>query len=150
MWTTATLVTRAARAGILCVLTAAVACDFSISDFDTDNPETPLDSIIQLSRVNGHASVPADGRSLDTLIAVLPDKANQRLVTFSTTHGTFEITNTKELKVRAETRTDPSRLEARAVLRADTVAVRAIVSASVGEFRDTVSIAFGNLAPGPE
>lgn len=146
----ASLLTRALWAITLCGCLMVAACDFSISDFDTDaTPETPVDSVIRLSRVNGHAPMPADGRSTDTLIAVLPADANERQITFSLTHGAFEITNAKEVKIRAEERASPDRLEARAVFRSDTVAVRAMASASIGEFRDTLNIQFQKFAPIP-
>jgi hypothetical protein len=87
----------------------------------------------------------ANGIAVDTLIATLPRDANPRVVTFTTTAGSFPLTgNGKEIKARAELdplyRTD--RLVARAVLRSDTSPGKAIIAATVGDFRAYLEVEF--------
>jgi hypothetical protein len=124
---------------ILGLFLFASGCDWVASDFDHDPDKVPLDEIISLTRT-GTGALPAYGTARDTFFARIPHDASTRQVTFSTTAGTFELTNAKEVKIRAERNAaDPEGpLVAKAVLRADTLPSTAIVSALVSEFRDTL------------
>lgn len=139
---------RAVRAGILALLMAvagAGACNEWITEFEPDPESIPLRDIIHLTRAGGRtAPLAADGAASDTLLARLPADASTRVVTFTTTAGTFPLTASREAAVRAERDdADPERrLVARIVLRADTLPAVAVVSAKVADFRDTLSVAF--------
>lgn len=125
-------------AALLCLLLAA-SCDDILSDFDRDPDAVPTEDIISLTRA-GTGALAANGTTRETISARIPNNASTRVITFTTTAGVFELTNAKEVKVRAER--DPSqpkgKLVATAVLRADTLTTTAIVSAVISDFRDTV------------
>jgi hypothetical protein len=114
----------------------ANGCDWVTA---ADRDDVPLEEIISLTRT-GTGALPANGTARDTFFARIPNKANSRQVTFSTTAGIFELTNAKEVKIRAERdATDANGpLVGKVVLRADTLSATAIVSALIGEFRDTL------------
>lgn len=130
---------RTAFAALLCLLLLAAGCDELISEFEHDPDAVPLEEIISLTRT-GSGPLSLGGTARDTFFARIPHDANTRLITFSTTAGVFELTNAREVKVRAER--DAARpdgpLVARAVLRADTLTTTAVVSAVISDFRDTL------------
>lgn len=118
-------------------------CDQITSEFFDPDAEVPNEQIIDLRRARAPGPLPANGAATDTLIARIPERATTRVVTFTTTGGMFELSNSKELKVRAESPgPDADHLEARAVLRTDTIAARVFVRASIADYSDTVEVAF--------
>jgi hypothetical protein len=129
---------RGRLAALLSLLLVA-GCDDIFANFDYDPDAVPLEEIISLTRA-GSGPLSLGGTARDTFFARIPHDANARLITFTTTAGVFELTNAKEVKVRAER--DAARPEgplvARAVLRADTLTTTAVVSAAISDFRDTL------------
>jgi hypothetical protein len=102
--------------------------------------DVPLTDIIDVFRAQPGNDLLADGQSLDTLVARIPDRATNRVITFSTTVGVFVISGARELPVRASREPGATGLRARAVLRSDTFNADAIVSAVINDFRDTVTV----------
>jgi ABC-type amino acid transport substrate-binding protein len=129
----------------LLALSGALAACEDLFDPERDPDEVPLSEAIELSRTGGDLPLIANGRTQDTLVARIPRGASARVVTFTTSAGTFALKpGGTEIKVRAERSGDPrdDRLVARAVLVADTIARTAVVSASVGEFTDYLQVPF--------
>lgn len=120
------------------------ACEEWVTGPAGDPDDVPHRDILELTRTGGDLPLRADGQTQDTLEARLPQGAARRVVTFSTTAGTFRLNGKSDIKVRAEKSADPvdPRLVARAVLVSDTVAKTAIVSASVGEFTRYLEVSF--------
>lgn len=134
------------RAAVL-LLVAAVgaACDDISSGFERDPDDVPLSEIIQLTRTGGDLPLRADGQSADTLLAKIPRDASSRVITFTTSRGSFALApGSKTIKVRAERSSDPydRRLTARAVVVSDTTAGDVVASAAVGEYTDYLVIPF--------
>ncbi|HEV2147454.1 MAG TPA: hypothetical protein VGR37_08625 [Longimicrobiaceae bacterium] len=122
-----------------------VSCDELTSELERSPDEVHLSEIIGLFRVNHPLPLTANGASEDTLLAVLPPGASPRVVTFSTTAGSFRRTaGAREIKVRAERDLESGRdrLVARAVLVSDTIPRVATVSATVAEFTTYLQVPF--------
>ena len=115
-------------------------------DTITDEPEQDPDAVssgdVVSIRVLDDETVPADGSSTTTLAATIPLDASPRVVTFSTTAGVFALSGGKTIPVRASLDSDGDALEATAVLRADTTAGVAEVSAVIEGFRASTRITF--------
>lgn len=125
------------------LMVGIAACDELTSDFIPRNFEVSPKEIINLTRARAPGTLQANGITTDTLIAHISLKATSRTVTFTTSGGTFEISGVREVKVRAESPLpDAEHLQAKAILRTDTIAARVFVRASVGDFSDTVEIVF--------
>lgn len=125
------------------VLLTMGGCDEIASDFYERDVEVAPEEVIDLTRTAAPNALPADGTSTDTMVARIPFRAASRVVTFTTTGGVFEVSAAKEVKVRAEpVETASGSLEARAVLRTDTVAARVFVRATVSDYSDTLQIMF--------
>jgi hypothetical protein len=135
------------RRRVLCALLAVAltGCENLSTSLERDPDSVPRAEILEFTRAGGSLPLLANGVAVDTLIAIIPRDANPRLVTFSTTAGTFPLTgNAKEIKVRAEYEPtyQKDKLVARAVLRSDTVPGKATVSAAVGDFKEYREIEF--------
>ena len=131
-------------AALVALLVGLGGCDLT-SELEPHPDEITLSQIIQLSRTGGDLPIPANGTAGDTLVAKIPRGASARVVTFTTSRGSFQLNpGDKTIKVRAERTTDPhdQRLVARAVLVSDTVAGQAVVSASVSDFTDYLVVPF--------
>lgn len=130
---------------VLLVLVALLGgCDAQTFEPERDPDDVPASEILVISRVGGTIALPADGKSTDIIIVKIPKDAASRVITFKTTAGVFEPTLAQEIKVRAEKENDTQDdwLVARAVLRADTTATTATVSAAVSEFTVYIQVAF--------
>jgi hypothetical protein len=121
------------------------ACDGITSELEPNTDQVAPEEILRVYRASGVAPLPANGVSQDTIYALLPRDASQRIVTFTTSAGSFApVPGSTSVKVRAERSTTPygDKLVARAVIRADTLARTAVVSAEIGEFVRYVEVSF--------
>ena len=117
------------------------ACEAWLDTLEPDPETVPLSAIIDLARVGPNLPLPADGVSTDTIIARLPKEATTRVIKFSTTLGSFELTGgQKTIDVRSQL--EGSKLIARAILVSDTLPGTAVVRASVSEFSSYLQIRF--------
>ncbi len=125
---------------------AAAACGLpDLVDPDVDPEDVPESEILDLTRTGGDLPLRADGKTQDTLVARIPEGASSRVVTFTTSAGSFLLTPaSKTISVRAEKSADlhDSRLVARAVLVADTLPGTAVASAKVGDFTRYLNVPF--------
>jgi hypothetical protein len=125
---------------LLAVVTALGGCDALRPPLEPDADEVPRSEILSVTQSRNPPRMPADGRSVDTIRAAIPRRANVRQVTFVTTRGSFERHGSAtKIEVRAE-HGPAGRLRAEAVLVADTVPGVATVRATVGGFSDFVDI----------
>ena len=126
----------------LLLLLALAGCDELTSDLEPGS--VPLSEIITLQRTRTGA-LPGDRVAVDTLLAMIPMGANNRVVTFRTTGGSFEFTaGAKEYKTSAQVDSlySVDKLVARAYLRSDTITANVTVSASVSDYTTYLAIPF--------
>ena len=103
--------------------------------------------IIEIQRAGNARALNANGLDRATLIALIPSQASSRIVTFTTSAGSF-LTTAKEktFSTRATTvdKYSSDRLVAEAVLVAGTMPDTAYVIAKVGEggFSESIYITF--------
>jgi hypothetical protein len=129
------------RSLILILLLAG--CEDWLSDPEPSVDDVPLSEIVDVERAGEPLPLAADGVSADSIFAFLPLDARTRIVKFTTTAGSFDLTGgQRTVDVRAVRTEDGMRLRASAVLIADTVAVTAVVRGTVGEFSDFVLVPF--------
>ena len=127
----------------LLILLAASSCDELLTDLEPDPESIAPEDILFLERSAGAVPLPANGTATDTIYAYLSGDATSRVVSFATSAGSFlPIPGAKAIDVRAEENGGGYRLVAKAVLRADTVATTAVVSAKVGEFVRYLPVTF--------
>lgn len=106
--------------------------------------DIPLEDIIDI-HVEGPNVITVNGTASAIVVATLPLDADQRLVTFESSRGSFSLGSSSGKSVSQRAYLVNGALVARVTLSADTT-VTAVVTASVGEFRsDTLSIQF--IAP---
>ena len=117
------------------------SCGLS-TELERDAVDVPLAEILSVRRV-GCCALSADGVSTDTIIAQIPRESKERSVSFSTTRGVFLGDEKKEASATAFP-VGGEWLEARVVLRADTLPGQAVITSTIAGFRDTVSVAMTN------
>lgn len=121
--------------------TGISACESITTENERDESSVPMADIIAVDA--SVSSLPADGSSTTRVSAHIPAGASAKTVTFTTTAGVFLESATKEVKVfAAQDASNSGKRVASTLLRSDTVAARAIIRATVGDYYDTVSVTF--------
>lgn len=142
--------TRSRRDAAVVAVTAALlastlaGCDLE-SELQPDPETVAVSDILDLTRSGGDLPIVANGNGADTLVARIPRGASDRVVTFTTSRGSFLARpGLTTVKVRAEETDDrhDRRLVARVVLFGDTVAAPVVASATVGPYTDYLVIPF--------
>lgn len=116
------------------VLVIVCACDSQV------DPETVQKSEILHVYSEGRDAIFVGGRDTVVVVARIPKLSVTRTVDFKTTMGAFVFTNEKTIKARADSIVGNYRF-ARVQMRSDTTAGTAYVTAVVGEFHHTITIA---------
>lgn len=122
------------RGVALTLLLALAGCDALMSSLEPDPDDIPPDEILEISHSRQAPQMPADGASIDTIYARIPENASTRTVEFGTTRGTFHRYGAVQSASVRAVPDGEGRLVAAVELRADTVPGTAIVRATVAAF----------------